>query len=487
MNKKAVRLLKKWIPIWVSIFLLLGASLSHAVTFKRDFFLVDNPSSGHWVTTPYFHDGRILIHYQPKFGTAGPDFLIDLVQGQPWQGHLESLLNSDARPLDLTERVIPDGLINRADLFFDEKRLVDFLGCSITKHDACTPLTDEGVLIFRGYVENKTKIRFDVVDVSGFLTFLDDVLAGRVSVAKTDLGLAELELIDILAERKDIVDRWMSALRTIQSIDQLRRAAANAKSLQLYARPYFAPEAIYGEAIRAKQTQQTNARPRIDLNAVYELTFFKIQLSESLRQWQKNQQTDAIQSEMARLIQIGSLPPFQTEIKDHMVDVVTSVLDPDEIKRLSGALLSISRQTKSGELSCFSGYIRGRNCQVSELGPDQISPPNGNIQSPLKSRDTAKKKQKIAVPSVSRTTGEKENSSEPQSESVSSAAAVEVARINQLPNKAVLFSYDESTGQLSRETASLGGLTFTAKSLGIEPRWSCYLTTLGKTVVSQAY
>ncbi|MDZ4189064.1 MAG: hypothetical protein U1D25_13285, partial [Hydrogenophaga sp.] len=197
-----------------------------------------------------------------------------------------------------------------------------------------------------------------------------------------------------------------------------------------------------------------------DLSAAFEVTFFKIQLSDSLKRWQHNQQADAMVNEMATLIQKGSLPPFQADVKDHMTDVVTSMLSPADVKKLSEAFLSIARQTGSSELSCFSGYIRGQNCLVRESIPDVNSSSTNNVR-PV----DAKKVRDSRVPLVP--TDDTDNALElTKDAALSSAAAVEVARINQLPNKAVLFSYDESTGQLSRETESLGGLTFTAKSLG---------------------
>ena len=45
-------------------------------------------------------------------------------------------------------------------------------------------------------------------------------------------------------------------------------------------------------------------------------------------------------------------------------------------------------------------------------------------------------------------------------------APQEWALISPLGNKLLLFAFDESSGRMARETASLGGLTFVARSLG---------------------
>jgi hypothetical protein len=403
-----------------------------------------------WTMTPYVHEGSVVVHLQAA-GRDEAELLIEARSGQPWAGTLQALSRSHQRlgseePFDVAQ-----ASDRRPDL-----QLLAELGCQRPQR-SCTSPEDADLVLLMAFDTQDSRLDLQVVDFAGPLEAMSELLAGRLDPATVDWSDDDWRLLTLAARLPRWRERWLDALRSVAEVEtflQLREA--------------------YGGALKLGERAMFQGEAGIDLRGELELAGHKLTVRQFATQWL--QQADGKTADtLAQALERGARPPSQGRVTAHLVDTLLG-FEPAQRQRLAAMLAPLGRTRRSEDLQCFSRWLLEQPCAPEPARPaPRVSPPAPAAAPPTAA--VAPRSAPIPAPATAPPPG-MTPAPAPAPTPAAPAGATRVAYvaaadapqewalISRLGNKLLLFAFDESSGRMARETASLGGLTFVARSLG---------------------
>lgn len=437
-----------------------------------------------YTMTPYVNGDSLVVHLQPLERNSA-ELLIDVRTGQSWDGTLSEVMNSHRRMGSES----PKNVINASNRQLDLKLLAE-LGCGL-KYQSCTSPDDEDILLFMAYDSGSSRLDLDVVDLRDLMKEMSDFLSGKGSTVTQRWRDSEWRVLLYGTRQLARREQWLDAIRSItdlQLIGQLRDSLKKNTTL--------GGQGVFTILGLAKPTG-------IDLIGELELAYFKINTREMAGAWLTHPTNDnAIK--LAETIELSIRPPNQGRVSAHVAAVLMAFSD-DERRRLSQLLMMQSVARHSGDLECFSFWVLGKSCNLAEKSSDRIPGSKSLLPGAMRSSIAAlKNPSKKRAPSSNSQSTESATPgvSSPIYDSISVAnfstpisigarsiiaadAPEEWGLIKRIKNPLSLFVFDESSGRMAREVASVGGLSFVARSLGAieEGRFEVQVAPSGRAPV----
>lgn len=409
------------------------------------------PSSpdGHWMVTPFVDADDAVVHLQRE-SAAGPgpgEVLLDARSGQPWAGDFSALLSSQFRRV---RPISPDEL---AASRLATKPLLQALGCT-RQHWACTLPDDHDVVLLLRWDSAASTLTFDTIDLRPLLETMSDVLAGQIDHASVRWSAVDWQLLELASRLPRWHERWLDAMRAITDPAALERVARSygAAGLNLGQRPFLTTQAIRGSATDALAQSGQGADAGLDVRGELELAGQKMRVRQQGLLWLQ-QRREAQAQALAQSLMEGTGKIFQVRVAAHLVEVLLD-LPGMEVAPLAAMLAQQARAYQSQDLLCFSRSVLQQSCLGAALA--SAPPPRLPGKAPLPPGPARPKP--VSPPPAPR--------DDALDKSVAQNALQEVAMIKKLPDSATLMAFDEVSGRMSKEKASLSGLTFIARSLG---------------------
>ena len=445
---------------WLLAVLAAGAAAPAAVAagsvVRQQSSLRIAPAS--WTMTPYVHEDSVVVHLQAS-GRDEAELLIDARSGQPWAGTLQALSRSHQRlgseePFDVAQAGP-----QRPDL-----QLLAELGCQRPQR-SCTSPEDADLVLFMAFDARDARLDLQLVDFAGPLETMRELLAGRIDPATVEWSDDDWRLLTLAAKLPRWRERWLDALRSVDEVEaflQLRQA--------------------YGGTLKLGQRAMFQGDAGIDLRGELELAGHKLTVRQFAAQWL--QQADGQSAEsLSQALERGARPPSQGRVTAHLVDTLLA-FEPAQRQRLAAMLAPLGRARRSEDLLCFSRWLLEQPCAPEPArpapragSPAPAAPPPVAAAAPRQAPATTPAPAPSPTPAAAPPPTQAPATAPPAAPAppagvtrvayvAAADAPQEWALISRLGNKLLLFAFDESSGRMARETASLGGLTFVARSLG---------------------
>lgn len=464
------------ITLWVAF-----ATTNIYAHIKRDVFEFNKNIVDAFYQTVYVKDESIVIHLQPQNANSS-DIFLDIKSGEYWHGNFIDLLKTYKR-LDLIDRDFV-----RLNPNHTSSSMLQLLGCR-SYHDECTSPVMSGneKVVFMSFDKNNGKRIYEVINFESAIIAMNDLMSGKESdvLSWTD---AHWQLLELVSKQKDFLNLWMNAVRGSKDFLSAHKTIINLNSIK---NPL-------GRSLINKLNCLENEDKELKNECFggIELTREVLRIRNMLgiefrvNQWLVNQNEES-EKQIITLIRDGVKVGTAIE---NTHKIAANFFKYSEFDRKKISQLFQRKSLNSNEpdltwvLGCFSGWVVGGDCQNRNsvaLSEPQVSPnrvlqkeeaatslnlkppqikakqpsPNTNTESMLKN----------AAP-VSKAIDVQENVSTPTesgSSRVAPDAVSEFYRIDKgTSNKYRLFSFDEATGKLQHDTASVGGLVFVARSVG---------------------
>jgi hypothetical protein len=470
----------------IFIKLIITLSVAFATTniyahIKRDVFEFNKNIIGAYYQTVYVKDESIVVHLQPQNANS-TDLFLDVKSGEYWQGNFIDLLKTYKR-LDLIDRDFVRGNPNHI-----SSNILKLLGCR-SHHDECTSPLGIGneKVIFMTFDRNSGKRIFEVVNFESAIIAMNDLLSGKESdvLSWSD---THWKLLELISEQKDILNLWMNAVRGSKDFLSAHKTITNLNGIK---NPI-------GRSLINKLNCLENEDKELKNECFggIELTREVLRIRNMLgiefrvNQWLPNQNEES-EKQIITLIRDGV--KIGTPIENtHKIAANFFKYSDFDRKKISQLFYKKSLNSNEPDLTwvlgCFSGWVVGGDCQNRNsvaLSEPQISP-NRVLQKEEAATTLNLKSAQIKAkqPSSNTTTELILKNAAPQSKAIAGQenvatptesgssriapdAVSEFYRIDKgTSNKYRLFSFDESTGKLQHDTASVGGLVFVARSVG---------------------
>jgi len=465
--------------------LLVGALLFYAIAIGVEAGVISR-SGGYvtlppaaWVMTPYFDGEALVVHLQRPVdaATTGPqELLIDARSGAFWDGDFSVLIAGRGRRLGLelpTELSGARGLANR--------QLLEALGCSAARHNrGCSLPEDAEVLLFANFDKQRSRLSFEVVDLRLVASSMTKILSGQMDWEQAGWTDAEWRVLAALSRLPEWRDAWLDAIRSVTDPEAFTRLARSHAGLGMDRRVFLrAREFSKRTPVVAVDEQIT-----LDVRGEVELAGFRLLTRQLAKNWLRDTAETQL-TELADVIAEGLAPPNQIRVREHMAEVLVDALPVARLAPLSKGLSRLAGERRSEDLRCFSLALVERSC----VSPVSRSPASLQATTPRRAPVSAEKsEEQPAVPLVAGQNngsrlesrererveqntlggifvGGHDDPSSSRGGRVAEDVSQEVAMIGRLPNKAVLMAFGEAKGRLDMD-ASIGGLTFVARSLG---------------------
>lgn len=465
--------------LFIGAFLFYAIALSvEAGVIPRGGGYITLPSAA-WVMTPYFDGEALVVHLQrpPDATMSGPqELLVDAHSGAPWGGDFSALIAGRGRRLGLelpTELSGARGLANR--------QLLEALGCSAAKYNrGCSLPEDAEVLLFANFDKLRSRLSFEVVDLRPVTTGMTQLLSGQIDWEQAGWTDAEWRVLAALSRLPEWRDAWLDAIRSVTDPEAFSRLARSHAGLGMDRRAFLrARDLSKRTPVVAVDEEKT-----LDVRGEVELVGFRLLISQLAQVWLRDASEPQL-AELADMIAEGLAPPNQIRVRDHMAEVLVDTVPVARLAMLSKGLSRLAGERRSEDLRCFSLALIERSCVAPVSHAPRKPPATTSKRAPnlsetsddlpavhqvvgqtnggrLESRGNERIEQNtlggvyVGVP---------DNPAAAGSGRVADDVSQEVAMIGRLPNKAVLMAFGEAKGRLNQD-ASIGGLTFVARSLG---------------------
>lgn len=468
---------------WVLFAALLGSAHPSFSQISRSHTSLHIPPLT-YTMTPYVNGDSLVVHLQPLERNSA-ELLIDVRTGQPWNGTLSKVMSSHRRMGSEN----PQNVINASPRQLDLKLLAE-LGCGL-KYQSCTSPDDEDILLFMAYDSRSSMLDLDIVDLRELMNGMSDFLSGKDIATAQQWSDSDWRVLLYGTRQPVHREQWLNAIRSIidlQRIGQLRDSLKKEGAL--------GGQGVFTILGLPKPTG-------IDLIGELKLAYYKLDTRKMAGAWLIYPTNDnAIK--LAETIESSIRPPNQGRVSTHVVAVLMEFSDSERLK-LSQLLMIQSRARHSEDLECFSSWVLGKSCNLAVKSSDQISDSKsvllGAIRSPISALKNPSKKRAPSANSQSTESATPDVSS-PNYDSISvvnfsapisigaspiiaSDAPEEWSLIKRIKNPLSLFVFDESSGRMTREAASAGGLSFVARSLGAieEGRFEVQVAPSGRAPV----
>lgn len=433
------------------------ASAAAPMEITRHHAFASIPPKLKFVMSTYVHEDSVVVHLQSD-GRDDSELLIDARTGLVWPGSLQELLQ-DYRRLDSespadTLRAPP----HRADL-----HLLAELGC-VQRHRACTSPEDSDLLLFVGYDREKSRIEFDLVDLRGLLDGMTRLLAGQIDPRGVSLSESDWRVIEWASRQSSRREAWIDALRSISDQDAYDRVReAYSRGPKLAQRPLF-------------QVPERGESSNIDLRGELELAAHKMLARQLADLWLRLASEESAKG-LANALAAGARPPYQLRVTSHLADLLLTYPETQR-QRLSQMLAKQAHQLSSGDLLCFSHWVLDQPCPSHGAKKGQFASHSAPRAPSLAPSRPSSRRSKPAVAEIDREqipanpSGQGGlyvgGSSTSPARTVTAAANApdEWLLIRRIVDKLRLFAFDEASGRLAQEAASISGLTFVAHALG---------------------
>jgi hypothetical protein len=423
----------------------------------------------HYDLTPYVRGDALIVHLQAREAGA-EELLLDARTGAVWPGTLATLLRDYLR---LGSENSSD--VMRAGPQQHDLRLLAALGCSL-RHHACTSPADSALLLFIAFDPAHSQLDFDIVDLRPPLDAVALVLAGRIEPATTLWGALEWQVIEFGARQAERREAWIDAVRSIDGEETFERVRG-----AMRAGPRLAEHSVF----RSGADGDTHS---IDLQGELELAVHKLIVGRRADAWLARPGGDAIGA-LAEAIERAARPPSQGRVIIHVVSQLAG-LPRSSREQLARALSDQGVRRGSDDVRCFADWLLDRPC-VSRAPPALRLTSAAPARLPLKNRPVRAEPAPARAPvreGMGGATAELPAGARAVS-AMAGDAPEEWGLIRRVANKMLLFSFDESSGRLTPDQASVGGLTFIARSLGTvqEGRFAIDVAPNGRSPVRLAH
>lgn len=387
---------------------------------------------GSYKIAPYAGEQSAWLHLQPK--GQGSEMLLDLTTGlllsRPPDdfknaGRLGTVSQEDFGKLELKNR-----------LAYLEK-----LGCK--KHNqGCTVLEDDYRLIFISFSSVDLNLSWEVFDARPLMRMVREVFTGRRKATEMLLTDIDKELIEYAATHTKLREQLVDDIESIDSLENLENFQESRRLLGLCTWKSFTCADRSGASIDLRRAEEKQ------LIRLYSRLLSQKYIEKS------NQETG--RSIVQFLLKITA-PPFPAgDSVSYAVDEIRKL--PIEQRSKVGAYLSMYSGPDKLIVNCFADWIQDRTCASILANHDQRSTPILNITPP--SESTTAQRDLTARSNT--------GNGRPQRGTTSNATAIpeEYLGILNYPNPTRLLSINETSGILARDNTTIGGVVFTARSLG---------------------
>lgn len=444
-----------------------------------------NIPAGMWSPTPYFDGQQLILHLQKKTtdnATEPRELLFDALTGREWNGDLSDFLSGN------TER-----LYARGDEAYSQ--IEREYGCERQFTVGCSFNSEGTVGVFIAYEKSKSILIVTTVNARVLASEMTQVLEGKLKSADVKWSNSDWRVLSALAKFSSWREEWIAAMRAVK-LENLQQLSNNFSDLKIQSRLHAGDRSESDDLINSDQLEIAMTRA--------------IAAGQSLNWMNSGRQEDA-----RAIAEFGSkimAPPYQIRLINHVIDQITQNIPLSDLRRLSDQLLNEARKMQSEDVYCLAKWVMSQECGSERNTALTLSKKyNEPKKIPVPESADEKRAETNSADERSSTTKEKKNLSRIQSdkknvnnkinkqlnqkfdegpEKGDTAAksnlidqrikeenskkeiveatqeAQEIAAINSLPNKAVLISFSEATGKMSREQASLSGLTFIARAVG---------------------
>lgn len=391
---------------------------------------------GRYVIAPYVGEQGAWLHLQPK--GQGSEILLDIVSG---------LLLS--RPPDEFKNASRLGFVAPQDISRVEltARLgyLQSLGCQ-THNQGCTVLEDDYQLIFVSFSSVNLKLTWEVVDTRPLMNTMRQVFAGQLQVTKGFFTETEKGLIEYAATHTKLREKILDEIEGIDSIDKLERFQESRRILSLCTWKSF--------------TCSDRPGTPLDLRRAEEKQLIRLYSRLLSQRFVEKSNPESGRGIVQFLLKITA-PPFPAgDSASYAVDEMRKLPPEDRLK--VATYLSAYDGPQRLTIHCFADWVQDRACASSAGRSDQRRAPSG---SPAASAESAS--QPREQPSRNRPTPSSgDGQSQRGSIGVAGAIPEEYLGILNYPNPIRLLSINETSGMLARDNTTIGGVVFTARSLG---------------------
>lgn len=391
---------------------------------------------GHYMISPYVGDQGAWLHLQPK--GQGSEILLDAVSGL-----LLSRPPDEFKSASRLGFVVPEE-VSRPEL---KTRLgyLQSLGCQ-THNQGCTVLEDDYRLIFVSFSPVDLKLTWEVVDTRPLMNTMRQVFAGQRQVTTSFFTEAEKGLIEYAARHTKLREQIIDEIEGIDSIEKLEQFQESRRVLALCTWKSFTCSDRPGAAV--------------DLRRAEEKQLIRLYSRLLSQRFVEKSNSESGRGVVQFLLKITA-PPFPAgDTASYAVDEIRKLPSEGRIK-VARHLLAYDGPERL-TIHCFADWIQDHACTSMAGRSDQRGAPSGSTAAPLESASQNREQPIRNRPTSS--SGDRQSQRGPIG--VAAAIPEEYLGILNYPNPIRLLSIDETSGMLSRDNTTIGGVVFTARSLG---------------------
>lgn len=405
--------------------------------------------AGAFSMTPYYRtaDGLMLVHFQPR-EPARADLLMDARTGLP---------------ADISARALADDFVRlgveEADAVqagaAPDLRQLKALGC-VPPMRYCTSPADADVVLMSS-APRQGALTLVVADLRPLLGGLEELLAGRRAADRWQVDDATWIWLEWAASQASRRERWLDAIRSIDSVERWQLAhAAFASGPRLGLRPPF--------------QWDERASQRVDLREELERANFRIQVQLFAEAWARTaapSMLDGLVGALRSSYKLGQTVGMSA----YLVDVLTDQPEP-QLKRLAVALEDAAGRLREHTLWCYAQWISARPCKAEPPWPARIGDQSGRDPADAAARPAGRPgslpTQTLRRPDVTVMPGVPGIGIDLGPAGAAGDAQQEMSLVKRFANGLVLLSFDERSGKLRPEGggATVNGFAFVARSLG---------------------
>lgn len=391
---------------------------------------------GRYVIAPYVGEQGAWLHLLPK--GQGSEILLDAVSG---------LLLS--RPPDAFKNASRLGFVDPEDASRPELKTrlgyLQSLGCQ-THNQGCTVLEDDYQLIFVSFSSVDLKLTWEVVDTRPLMNTVRQVFAGQRQVTKGFFTETEKGLIEYAVTHTKLREQLIDEIESIDSIEQLEVFQESRRVLALCTWKSF--------------TCSDRPGAPLDLRRAEEKQLIRLYSRLLSRRFVEKSNPESGRGIVQFLLKITA-PPFPAgDSASYAVDELRKL--PTVGRLMVARYLLAYDGPERLTILCFADWIQDRACTSMVGRSDQRGAPSGGTAAPLESASQHKEQSTRNRPSPSSGDGQSQRGPI----GVTAAIPEEYLGILNYPNPIRLLSIDETSGMLARDNTTIGGVVFTARSLG---------------------
>lgn len=391
---------------------------------------------GRYMIAPYVGDQGAWLHLQPK--GQGSEILLDAVSG---------LLLS--RPPDKFKSASRIGFVapedaNRPEL---KNRLgyLQSLGCQ-NHNQGCTVLEDDYQLIFVSFSSVDLQLNWEVVDTRPLMNTVRQIFAGQRQVTKGFFTDTEKGLIEYAATHTKLREQIIDEIEGIDSIEKLEQFQDSRRALALCTWKSF--------------TCSDRPGAPLDLRRAEEKQLIRLYSRLLSRRFVEKSNPESGRGIIQFLLKITAAPFPAGDSASYAVDEIRKLPTAGRLK-VAKHLLTYDGPERL-TIHCFADWIQDHACTSMARRTDQQWAPSGSTAAPVESAYQHREQPSRNHP----TSSSVDRHSQRGPIGVAAAIPEEYLGILNYPNPTRLLSIDETSGMLARDNTTIGGVVFTARSLG---------------------